>query len=64
MGFTESLVQQGVAFIPTPWDISHELRYWSDSEEDVDIPIPKDWVIYRKFGRLCFALDSVFSDFD
>lgn len=41
---------------PKPWDLAHELWYWVSSEDEVDIPIPKDFILYRKYDRLNSAL--------
>ena len=44
---------------PAPWDIAHELWYWSEPEQDLDIALPKDWILYNKRDRLNFTLDSI-----
>ena len=49
------LLVQGEGLPPTPWDIAHELRYWADNEKDLDLPLYKDWILYRKFDRLNFT---------
>ena len=43
-------VSDGQAFQPEPWDLSHELRYWKNSKDTVDIPLPKDTSLLRKWG--------------
>ena len=36
---------------PTTWDLSHELRYWGSSESLIDVPIPKDCILLRKYEK-------------
>ena len=57
MGPAKSLAQQGHAYQPTPWDVAHELWYWSDFAEEADVPLPEDFILYRKFDRFDFPLD-------
>ena len=59
MGFPKDLVASGDAFTPTPCDIAHELWYWSEPEQDLDIALPMDWILYHKLDRLNFAVDSI-----
>ena len=47
MGPSKSLAQQGNAYQPTPWDLAHELWYWSEFEEEekADVPLPRDFIL-------------------
>ena len=50
-------VTMGNPFQPHPCDIAHELWYWQSAEDEVDIPAPNDFILYRKYGRLNSPLD-------
>ena len=47
----------GNPFQPKPRGIAHELWYWKESEGAIDIPIPKDFQLLRKYDRLNSPLD-------
>ena len=42
-------VASGLAFQPEPWDLSRELWYWKGPKEMIDIPLPKDTSLLRKW---------------
>ena len=50
--FRHDLVAEGKPYAPEPWDVARELWYWKGPEAEVDIPTPRDCIIYRKFGRI------------
>ena len=49
------LVSSGNAFTPEPWDLAHELWYWHDHEDKIDIPLPKDCTLLNKHDRLNYS---------
>ena len=46
------LANEGYAYIPEPWDIAQQMWYWDDPKDKVDVPLPKDSVLYLKRDRL------------
>ena len=44
--------RRGIAYIPEPWDVARGMRYLQDHKNNVDVPLSKDFVLYRKKGRL------------
>ena len=46
------LAEEVDACAPDPWDVARELEYWSDHQDKIDVPLPKDLILYRKHDRL------------